>query len=157
TRRKLELAQEDLGEAFKIAPDDVEVLLAAAELERIRGRADDARAHLRRGQSLHPEDPRWYRYQAAVELADGKSADALASLRQGIKAAPTRLQGALRWTLANLLVDKTQIDDARAELTRLEKGGYSPPAVDYLSARLLASDGQWAPAARRFEQARAAV
>lgn len=157
TRAKLETAEKDLARALELAPDDMEVLLAAAELEQARGCTDAARDHLRRGRSLHPEDPRLYRHLAAVELAAGKPADALACLRDGVKAVSARMQGELRWTLANLLLDQAQTDDARKELARLEKGGYSPAAIDYLNARLLVGDGKWSQAARRFEQSRAAL
>jgi tetratricopeptide (TPR) repeat protein len=157
TRAKLTIAEKDLGRALKLAPDDIEVLLAAAELDRICGRADSARAHLRDGKRSHSGDPRLYRHQAAVELSKGLPNDAVACLREGIKAVTPRQQGELRWTLSNLLLDQDKADEAREELARLEKGGYSRAALDYLSARLLVGEGKWAPAAHRFEQVRAAL
>src|SRR5262245_60201058 len=157
TRAKLEKAGQDLVRALELAPDDLDVLLAGSEWERARGRLDGARAHLRRGQQLHPEDPRLYRHRAALDLQDGKPVEALGCLREGTKAVSGRAQAALRWTLANVLLDQGQPGDARKELERLEKGGSSRPALDYLNARLIASDGKWAQAARLFERARAAL
>jgi len=55
------------------------------------------------------------------------------------------------------MMDQDQADDARKELARLEKGGYSPAALDYLNARLLVNEGKWSQAVRRLEQARAAL
>jgi tetratricopeptide (TPR) repeat protein len=157
TRAKLDVAEKDLARALELAPEDIEVLLAAAELDRICGRAQSAREHLRKGQRLQPNNPRIYRHQAAVELSEDKPADAVACLREGIKSVTSRQQGELRWTLANLLLDQGKADEAQEELARLEKGGYSRAALDYVSARLLVGEGKWSPAAHRFEQVRASL
>jgi tetratricopeptide (TPR) repeat protein len=157
TRAKLLVAEKDLARALELAPESSEVLLAAAELDRICGRDESAREHLRKGRQLHAGDPRLYRHQAALELAAGKPAEAVSCLREGIKVVPARLQGELRWTLANLLLDQGLVEDARRELSHLDKGGYSLAALDYLNARVQISEGGWSQAAQRFEQVRAAL
>jgi tetratricopeptide (TPR) repeat protein len=157
TSQKLDQVEKDLKRALALAPEDIEVLLAMAELAQVRGRTEEARKFLARGQSLRADDPRLYRHAAAVELRDGKSNEALVRLREGIKAVPARLQGELRWTLANLLIDQDRADEARTELSRLEKGGFGRAALDFLNARLLISEGKWAQGARLFERVRAAL
>jgi tetratricopeptide (TPR) repeat protein len=157
SRKKLAKAEQDVARALELAPEDADALLAASELELVHGRLDAVRELLRRGQHLHPQDPRIYRHQAAVELQDGKQPEALARLREGVKVVNGRLQGELRWTLANMLLDQALADEAREEITRLEKGGYSPAALDFLNARLLVGDGKWVQAARVFERSRAAL
>jgi tetratricopeptide (TPR) repeat protein len=157
TRAKLLVAGKDLARALELAPESIEVLLAAAELDRICGRGDSAREHLRKGLLLHAGDPRVYRHRGAIELAAGRSVEAVSCLREGIKVVPARFQGELRWTLSNLLLDQGLSEDSRKELSNLEKGGYSRAALDYLNARLQISEGNWSQAAPRFEQVRAAL
>lgn len=154
SRKRLAKAEEDVARALELAPEDAEVLLAASELQQLHGRLDAARELLARGQRLHPQEPRLYRQQAALELQAEKPDAALACLREGVKAITTRSQGELRWTLANLLLDREQPNEARQEIARLEKGGYATAALDYLNARLLVGEGQWKQAAALFERSR---
>jgi tetratricopeptide (TPR) repeat protein len=154
SRKHLAKAEEDVARALELAAEDAAVLLAASELDQLHGRLDAARELLRRGQRLHPQEPRLYRQLAALELQAENHDAALACLRDGIKAIPGRTQGELRWTLANLLLDQGQAEEARQEIVRLEKGGYGPAALDFLNARLLVGEGQWKQAAQLFERAR---
>jgi tetratricopeptide (TPR) repeat protein len=157
SRKRLTKAEEDVARALDLAPEDAAVLLAASELQQLHGRFDAARELLQRGQRLHPQEPRLYRQQAALELQADKPDAALACLREGVKAITGRKQGELRWTLANQLLDRERPDEARQEIERLEKGGYATAALDYLNGRLLVGEGQWKKAAVLFERARAAL
>src|SRR5262249_50683530 len=58
-------AAAELAEALRLGPDEADVLLTAAELERQQGQPDEARAHLQRGQKQHPRDARFYHALAA--------------------------------------------------------------------------------------------
>ncbi|HZT81556.1 MAG TPA: tetratricopeptide repeat protein, partial [Gemmataceae bacterium] len=155
--RALKKAEGDVARALELAPDEADVLLAASELEQARGKLDPAREHLRRGRRLHPDDPRLCQALAALEGRAGRRAEALACLREGVKTLQGRAREEVRWTLANLLLDGGDADEAREEVARLERARYSAAGLEYLRARLLMHQGQWAPAARMLERARAAV
>jgi tetratricopeptide (TPR) repeat protein len=157
TRGRLEKADQDITKALALAPDNPDVLLAAAELRPLQGQREAALQALTRGQLLHPQDPRFYRLRASLELQQDQPDQALSCLREGIKTITGRSQGELRWTLANLLLDQNRTEEASKELARLEKGGYAPAALDYLKGRMLVAEGKWAQAAPLFERCRAAL
>lgn len=156
----LAAAAKDVEEARKLAPDDADVLLAAAEAAQAAARFDDGREHLERAAKLHPEDRRVYQAQARLEALEGKpeSRDrAVRCLNRGLAAVPASAQGDLLWTKANLLLDDDKADhlvEAGKAVEQLRKAGTSPAGADYLSARALARKNQWSEAARLFERAR---
>jgi len=160
-------AANDVAQALQRAPESVDVLLAAADLERLEGQAVFA--------LVKPED----REKRLSEHRD----KALAYLNQGLKlharggrsAAADLTQYQLLWQKADLLLDDIERLDAlsnaaepgkgaerrqawSAEVTQtieqMRKTRGSPTAADYLKARLLVLDRHWADAVVLFEQVR---
>src|SRR5262249_41356557 len=58
------------------------------------------------------------------------------------------------WDLANLLIDGKDMKQASKAIEDVRQSQPTPGAVDYLQARLHMAAGQWADAARTFEQVR---
>lgn len=152
-------AGKDVDRAVELAPEEVGVLRAAADLAQLRGDRNTARQYLRRGIELQPKEAALYQALAHLELQDPQPEQrrkkAVECLQQGIKAVPTGpAQGDLVWTLANLQIDEGELTDAEASIEQLRRARSSPQGVDYLTARVLIRKGQWGLAARMLERTR---
>ena len=145
-------AERDLAEARKLAPEDVDVLLASAAHANKPGHAtkhdlEEAHSYLQRGVALYPHDARIYQALAALDLRAGQAETAAASLRSGLKAlegVPGAMQ--LRWLLTDLLIGQGKTEEARAQMVQLRTERQPPPMLDYLDARLHIFMKEWAAA-----------
>jgi cellulose synthase operon protein C len=145
-------AGRDVEEALRLAPDEVDVLLAAAELARADGKFDDARARLRKGCGLHADDERLYLALADLDFAQGKPREAVERIQEGLKALPDRSN--LLWMLANLQIDTGEREKAEQTIARLTKTDLAPSGLAYLRARVLLLQGRWSEAAGLLENTR---
>jgi tetratricopeptide (TPR) repeat protein len=151
-KKKRAEAAKDVEQALRLAPQEADVLLAAAELARLSDDLTGARARLRKCRELHPTEKRAYLALAAVELADGKPGEAVARLNEGLEALPE--QPDLLWLLANVRLDNREWDAASRAIERMRKAGGPATGVDYLQARALVGQGRWPEAARALENTR---
>ena len=158
----LKRAAEDVEAALKRAPEALEVLLAAADMERLKGSLSRDAAAARQ----HREDARAY-LQTGLQLQN----------KQGNRAATDMAKFQLLWHLANLLLDSRQVAatanaeappaddkqdrqelaDAADAIDKIRQLRSLPSgAPDYLEGRLFLNQHKWAEAAssRLFEQAR---
>src|SRR5262249_57532988 len=102
---------EDLARAVALAPDEADVLIAAAESDLLKNDLDTARKRLARGEALYPGDVRFYVAQAAVEERAGRFDDGAAVLRRGLKALPGN--GDVQGRLAELLIEAGRVGERR--------------------------------------------
>jgi tetratricopeptide (TPR) repeat protein len=147
-------AGDDVARAQQLAPDDAEVLLAAAELARADGNFDKMRLLYERGIRCHPKDVRFYEALAVVEKNAGRPTEGLAVLRRGLLAVPDWAD--LQWGVADLLIQAGKLDEATEAIEQLRRQkAMRPEMLDYLDGRVAASRGRWAVAIPRLEKARA--
>lgn len=146
-----EPAASDIAQALRLAPDDAEILLAAADLDLARNRPEEARSHLEAGIRKHPRDGRFLLSMARLELRAGRRAPAADYLRRSVR---LLTDFSTRWTAADLLLDAGDRDTARIVLAEVEKAGFSRPQVDYLRARLQIEEENWSAARQLLENAR---
>jgi Tfp pilus assembly protein PilF len=161
-------ASEDVAKALQRGPESVEVLLAAADLERLLGNAaavDPKKTPQEQEQLLQK-----HRDEAYKLLRHGLSLQKDASSRP----ASDLLRFQLLWHKANLLLDDVKrLDDKKeadsktskqiqtwlAEIHQtiddLRKTRGEPATADYLQGRVLIHERRWADAAARFEHVRA--
>jgi len=151
---KLEEAGRDVTRALELAPSEAEVLLAAADRDRMRRQPGSARNHLETGLKLHPQDARLHRALAYLELEAGRRDQALASLERGARAVPEGNRFNLLWDLANLQIDGSNTAEAAKVIDRVREAQPTPGAVDYLRGRLRMAELRWSEAARILEQVR---
>ncbi len=147
-------AEAHLAAALVKSPDDAGVLLAAADLALDRGDLREAGIHLERALKLHADQGRVHVALARYELRRNKRPDAIAGLKRGLQAARDEDRYELRWTLANLLIDAGELDEARTVTAKLQDENPSPGTMDFLQARVLVLKGQWFEASRLLEQVR---
>src|SRR5262249_30095728 len=91
------------------------------------------------------------------ELRGGKRADGIAALRYGLNAVPEKDRYELSWTLANILIDSGELDEAKAVMGKIREDVRATGAADYLTARGLMQEGRWFEAARALEGVRSVV
>src|SRR5260370_42710561 len=68
----------DIARALKLAPDDADVLLAAATSARVQGNLEAARGRLEHGLERHPGNAAMYQAMARLELHGGRPREAVA-------------------------------------------------------------------------------
>jgi Tfp pilus assembly protein PilF len=162
---KLEDAAEDVAQALKRKRDSVDVLLAAADLERLRART--AAEHPKLDTKQRRAGLKEHRDKAFEYLRRGLE---LVSQNRGTVIENGECQ--LLWHKGNLLLDDLEFQRAEAEeeglpprdataikdeirelIARVRKSRV-PAVADYMNGRLFAHDRKWAEAASLFERAR---
>lgn len=151
---KLEEAAADVRQALERAPDQADALLAAAELAQLQKKPEEARKFLQQGQTAFGTDARFVRDLASLELRENHRDQAIASLKEGIAKQRGEGKAELLWTLANILLDGRQVDEARPVMTELAKTNMTPAAGDYLQARIHMIQARWHEAAKLLERRR---
>lgn len=172
-------AEADIQQAYALAPDEAETILASARMTLARvaaagwdspeGKkaAGEARRILERGLKAHDKDVRFYRALADLEIdtgrnfrAAGKSDDdslkkAVAWLRLGLKTLPPEQRDDrddLRWALASHLIEGKRFKEAGEEVKALRASRLQGILVDYLAARLNLGQDQWWDAIQILER-----
>jgi cellulose synthase operon protein C len=146
-----ELAAERIEKAHALAPDELEVILAVADLEQGRKNVAKARTELERGITLHAD--KWQPYQALarLELRDEQIDAGLEALRRGLKAFPNQID--LQWNLAHVLSYRGESPEFTETIAKLEKQGFPTADLDYLRARVLVGGEHWRKAIHLLENA----
>ncbi|HEY1376194.1 MAG TPA: tetratricopeptide repeat protein, partial [Gemmataceae bacterium] len=146
-----EAAARDVAKARKLAPDEPEVLLAAAAVAQEQNRPDEARSLLRRGCEVHPKDWRLHLAAARLEVALKQPAAALERLDAGLRELPH--QADLLWERADELTAAGRKADADEAIDRLDKEHFPADYVDCLRARRKVQDEEWLDAITVLEKA----
>jgi tetratricopeptide (TPR) repeat protein len=152
-RGDLDGAREDIRQALVLAPDEVEVILTSAELALDRQEFAEAREQLQRGVENDPEEERFYRVLAMVELAQHNATEAaLGHIQQGLQAVPqSQLLLPFR---ADLELQSGDLAAARATVAAMAAAEMDLRLTEYLQARILVAEHQWVKAARELERLR---
>ncbi len=144
-------AARDLAEAERLAPDNVEVRLAAAEISP----PAEARRHLKHAIGRQPGDARLYYALAAAEERAGDRAAAADALKQGLARAPGSPQ--LLFAAAELAVGAGDAAAAERALGEVERWKLDPGRALVLRAQLRGSRGDWRGAKSLLEAGRASL
>jgi tetratricopeptide (TPR) repeat protein len=149
----LTAAKKDVMEALRLAPDEVETLLAAADVtQKQAGALAEARIYLQRLVDLHPKDSLSYVALAGLESREADFDEAIKNLRRGLKELPE--QSDLLWNLANLLIQKGELREARELLAKLGTLDLPAARIDYLDAAIQFREGHWREASKKLEAIR---
>jgi tetratricopeptide (TPR) repeat protein len=148
----VEAAKEDVRQARLLAPDEPDVVLAAADVARASGSTEQGREVLLKGIEAHPREARLYLSLIALEVRDGKAKEALALARRGLKELPDN--GDLLHALADLLVQEGELKDAETTIAKLRELKYAPPLLDYLQARIYFRKSEWSKTSEVLERVR---
>jgi tetratricopeptide (TPR) repeat protein len=155
--RDLNGAEQDVSRARELAPDEPDVLLAAADLAVVHKQWDQARQHLNRGLTVHPADARFYSALSQVEIHAQNQLAAIRCLERGVQAVPQAAKSELLWNLGNLCIDRHDWPAAENVIGQLTQTSGSSIAIPYLQARLLFGKEDWSNAARLLENVRGLI
>src|SRR5205823_5664167 len=133
--------EEDIARARQLAPDEPDVLVAAAELAQARNDVGQARTLLKRALERDPRRIGLYTALAAVETEAGRPEEAVACLRRGLLQRDT---DELQEALAEALLDAGKREEAGQTVALLRERKVSSVILGYLEARLLMGEGRWA-------------
>ncbi|MFO0865931.1 MAG: tetratricopeptide repeat protein [Gemmataceae bacterium] len=147
-----EQADKDLDEAIRLAPNDPEVVVVAAERAQHKDLFDSARAMLVKAQAEHPENVAVAKAMWALELRKGRRAEAQAALEKGLEKNANNID--LRLLLADLLIDQGKPETARPIVDGLKKSDIAPGLSEFLDARILVLDKKYQEALKLLEKAR---
>ncbi len=152
-------ADADVARALELAPDDADVILAAAGSALAPGKAgfEKARGLLARGLKLHPANAAMYRVLASVEQASGRLDASAATLERALKEVPGRDRPEFLWLLANALVSTGKVPEATRAVDQFRAVKPLPETLEYLEGRLLVTQRQWAKGAAKLERAAPAL
>jgi len=117
--------------------------------EKARTKAGAYFAIAKRKAAQRPEDPKTWCDLAEQAFACGDAATAEDAARKALYIEPLNLAAATM--LANLLLNRGDLDDARALLERIEAAGVSPPHVVTALAAVACRQGRLDEARRRLE------
>jgi len=96
-----------------------------------------------------PDDPKAWHDRAELEFAAGDAVAAEAACRRALELDPLDLNAAT--SLANLLLIRDDLDEARALFERLEAAGITPPHVATVLGAIACRQGRFDEAQRRLE------
>ena len=148
----IDAAATDFYKACDLAPQQGEVLLAAAQIALLRGNLAEARAHVPPRLKVDPRNEFLYLALATLEQRAGHHAEAAACLRRGLDALPDSVS--LHGQLAEVLLDAGQIPEAQSQHQWVKKNDSSAALAEYLEGRLLMQNGQWPQAIDKLQSAR---
>jgi predicted Zn-dependent protease len=146
-------AEKDVDEALRLAPNQPEVLLLAAEFAQSlpHKNGQQARRYLDQLLAIQP-DARAYEMLAGLEVSSQRPQTAIRWLRQGLEKLPENTD--LLWNLAYLLIQTVDASGARAAIGDLSKFALAPGRLAFLQAALDVQEGKWLKASKALENTR---
>jgi tetratricopeptide (TPR) repeat protein len=148
-------AAADIKTAGVLGPQQMEVMLAAADMALLQGKLADAQHYADVCLQVNPKIERLYRSVAMLAVRAGQPAEAAAYLERGLKELPSSTS--MRVHLAELLLDQGDAQEARHHMDLLSKQSTQQALVDYLGGRLFMLEGQWPQAIEKLTGARHAL
>ncbi len=145
-------ADDDAQEALKLAPDDIEMIVLGIKIAYEKGRKDDLRSLAQRGIEQHPKDSRCYLALSELEKKEGDKAAGISVLRQGVAALPKN--PALRWGLADLLIDSGEFKEAKNQIAVLRNDAFMQVMIDFLEAKISIFTSDWVVGISQLESLR---
>jgi cellulose synthase operon protein C len=147
---KIDGAYTDIAQALRMAPQEAEVLLAAAALEIERGDLEAARRHLTGGLARHARDGRMLTTLAWLERNTGHLDQAEECLRRGVDiSTDSEGRNQLLWLLADTLIDEGKWAEAKSVIDQLRRGPVRTELLTSLHARISIGESRWLEAKKQ--------
>ena len=117
---------------LKQSPKEPDVYIELATVAQAMGNTQEARQVLEAGLKAVPSAPSLHEALAMVELRSGSIDSAIARLRDSLQLLPD--EASLHWTLANILAERGDTAELRAQIDELRKLNYWPILLEFLEA-----------------------
>lgn len=153
-----ERGYDDVKQAFKMAPDQVDALLAMALMHMEKKEPDVARDYITKGMEkaeTRYEKSRLYNMLVSINIQHEDMEVVSKTIEEGLEAIP--YDGDLMWTKARMLLDAKKHDEVRAMKKDLLRAELSSSMIDYLEARILMDSGEFLAAVKQMEEIRPSV
>ncbi len=144
--------QRDIEKAYKLAPEDADVLLTLAARAESKNQIDRARQYLEDGKKLHPEDSRFHQGLAGLEIKDQKYEEALAIIDAGLKEVPPDQTQNLLFYKSELQFLANDIPGIRRTAEDMKKAGFPDVFVEWMDARILLAQGKYYQALKALQK-----
>jgi len=147
-------AKEDVLRALEMAPDNAEVLVAAAQLAMDEQELEDARGYLDRARELYPDDEKVHQALAVLNVTEGKTDEAIDLFHEAVdKSEDPRAM----LSLADLQLKKGDVAAVRHTIKQMRKAGYRPEILEYFESRIHIAESRWREASYMLERLRPKV
>jgi cellulose synthase operon protein C len=141
TLADLKAVTDDLQEALKQSTNDPEIYVELAGVAQAKGNNQEARRVLENGLKVLPRDPSLHEALAMVDYRSGLTDAAITRLRKSVQLLPD--EGRLHLALADILAEKGDRVELRAEIDELRRLNYVPVLVEFLEAYQQANSRDW--------------
>ena len=146
----------DIEEALRLAPDEVDVLITAADVFLRADRLDDAKRVLDHGREKHPDEVQFFRWLAAWADQSKDINQAIKYIEEGLALDEDNLD--LAWFRANLTLASGNIEAVKGYLKDLRKEKKITTVLpDFLEATIKMADGDFLGASEQLEKIRPLV
>lgn len=133
-------------------PDDLDLLLLAADCARRVEQLDLARAWAEKAIAADPKRADGYTLLAAVQAAQGQPQEGIRTLENALP--KVRDRGPILATLAEVSLNEGDLQRAEKAIEQLSEAQLPLARIEWLRARLLVAREQWFEAARKLEMIR---
>jgi tetratricopeptide (TPR) repeat protein len=155
-RGNLAAAKQDVAEAIRLAPENIDTILASFELALAEKDFAAAAKMIEAGMKLAADDERVVRAAAVLALQRQQPAAAIEVLDEGLSALPGR--PSLLLMLADALLQTNEIERVEQTIRKLKEVlGPTSPAVGLLESRVLISQQRWLQAKEKLDRVRPLV
>lgn len=155
-RGNLAAAKQDVAEASRLDPDNVETLLAGFEIALAEKDFATAQKLVDQGGKTSTGDDRMVRAAAVLALQRQRPDEAVKVLDDGLDAMPRNTS--LLLMLADALMQTNQLPRVEQTIGRIkEQLGPTSPAVGLLEARILIAEQRWLQARQKLDRVRPLV
>ncbi len=154
--KQLTAATEDIKAALEIDPNNVEVLVTAAQFAMDNKAYEEAGEYLDKAQALHPEDETVDRARMVLNLSLGRTGEVIDKLRDQIQKQESSDAMDLL-TYADLLLKKGDLKGVRETIKKMKAESFREEITEYFEARVEVAEGKWREASYRLERLRAKI
>ncbi|MCE9556854.1 MAG: tetratricopeptide repeat protein [Planctomycetes bacterium] len=142
-------AKEDLRQALKIDPNNVDALLQNAVLCAMDNDLPAARESMQQALKIRPNDERIYLQMAQLLAMDKQPQEAVKVISQGLALLPKSPE--LVWSLHEYQLQMGDVAAARKTIERMSEVRLVPERIALAKARIPMVEQNWAEAARQLE------
>lgn len=142
----------DIQKAAELAPEEMEVLLTAANVARQTKRRDEAAQFLAKAREIDGENQEVFRQLASLAYESSDPELAMKYVDEGIEKVPD--SRALLEMKASLHIEKDELEQAQEAIAKLDALRHDVEKLDFLRAQVLLREGQFVRAAQLLESIR---
>jgi tetratricopeptide (TPR) repeat protein len=147
--------KKDILRALEMSPEDVDVLVAAAEVALDEKDFELARTRLNLARQKAPDEERVHRTLALLSVNAGNTDEAIGHLQTAVQKVADNPIAII--SLADLQLKKGDLVAVRQSVKMMRKAAFREEVLEYFEAQILVAEGKWWEASGVLERLRAKV